>query len=122
MELISAKQIIISACKNCAGGNSGENRQKGMRYIDTLERRALDTNQGLEVPLFNFDITANYSELTEKPLLLTRPDYADWQIGTAHQNIRFSLMSAAPSSNQMHSLCVFHAYRFLIAFSTSRFC
>ncbi|MBN2164130.1 MAG: hypothetical protein JXR25_03235 [Pontiellaceae bacterium] len=60
-------------------------------YVDTLERRALDTNQGLEVPLFNFDITRDYSELTGSPLKLTRPDYADWQIGTAQQNIRFQL-------------------------------
>ena len=60
-------------------------------YTDSLERRALETNQRLEVPLFNFSIERDYSELTGQTLDLERSDYDGWQIEKAHQKIRFQL-------------------------------
>ena len=61
------------------------------RYANTLPCEGLSPNQDLIVPLFNFDITREYTELTGNTLLVENPAYRDWQIERAAQTIRFQL-------------------------------
>jgi len=68
-----------------------ETVDKVRQYTDSLPWKALETNQQLIVPLFNFDITREYTELTGKELLITDPAYRNWQIERAGQTIRFQL-------------------------------
>ncbi|MBN2704087.1 MAG: hypothetical protein JXR23_07740 [Pontiellaceae bacterium] len=68
-----------------------ETVEKVCGYTDSLERSALEVNQRLEVPLFNFNIERDYSELTGQLLNLQRSDYDGWQIEKARQKIRFQL-------------------------------
>jgi len=60
-------------------------------YVDSLPQEYLEMNQALVVPLFNFDITREYTELTGHTLAVENPTYRDWIIEKAGQNIRFQL-------------------------------
>ncbi len=68
-----------------------ETVDKVNRYANTLPRESLSPNQDLKVPLFNFDITREYTELTGNSLLVENPAYRNWQIERAGQTIRFQL-------------------------------
>ncbi len=71
--------------------NLVETVEKVTRYANTLPRKFLSANQALKVPLFNFDITKEYTELTGSKLLVKNPAYLNWLIERAGQNIRFQL-------------------------------
>jgi hypothetical protein len=56
-------------------------------YLDTLPQEGLEPEQDLIVPLFNFDITRQYTELIGSPLAVENSAYS--MVEKAEQNIRF---------------------------------
>lgn len=84
--------------------------RKAIGYADSLPRKSLETNQHLEIPLFNFDITKSYDELINKPLTLNNPKFHNGAIERAEQNIRFQLDErGAVLRSSASFICVFCA-------------
>ncbi|MBN2685283.1 MAG: hypothetical protein JXR40_08385 [Pontiellaceae bacterium] len=65
--------------------------EKVCGYANSLEQNPLDPNQKLEVPLFNFNIGQDYSELVDKSLTVIGYGSAGLTVERARQNIRFQL-------------------------------
>jgi len=57
-------------------------------YVDSLPQGSLED---LIVPLFNFDITREYTELIGHTLAVENSTYRGWTVEKAGQNIRFQL-------------------------------